>query len=174
MKGQIVSLDLETSGLDPHRHEIIEVGMVAFLPDEGFPVQNQLTFSVPFREAYADPEALEINGWGRREFPPQWDHFYAAEVIHSWLNEAWILGKNPAFDLEFIRNWYSRRGIQCPRWHHRTIDLTALAMGAMQLATPPSGEYLRQFVPLPDDQVHTALGDAQWNYRCFRELMKPR
>ena len=125
MRG-FVAVDIETTGLDPLHHEVIEVGMIIDLPDhpEVYPVE----FSLAFDENKADPEALAVNGWGSREFAPLINPRDAALVLHENLDDVHIVGKNPTFDAGFLEVFLKRHGYQ-RNWHHRLVDVGSLFWG---------------------------------------------
>src|SRR4051812_29456915 len=91
---RFVAVDLETSGLNPQVDDIIEGGLgVEWAVND--PNPQSATFSLQFDEERAQPEALAVNGWGKRHFPPQASYAHAAEVLAEALNDAHLVGKNP-------------------------------------------------------------------------------
>ncbi len=185
---RFVSIDLETSGLDPQCHEIIEVGMVR---ESSETVLERLEFSLPFDRQLADPKALEINGWGQREFAPLVRRDKAVQILSGWLDGAHIVGKNPSFDAGFLTALFVEYG-ESSCWHHRLVDVGAMAWGWHQGARrrpststsqvrglvgaqtyPPNSERVAELtgVPIPQGARHTALGDAEWVYQVFRKMV---
>lgn len=57
----IVFFDLETTGLDPARHEIIQIAAVAI--GSGWEEREEFEVKMNFDKAKADPRALEINSY---------------------------------------------------------------------------------------------------------------
>jgi DNA polymerase III epsilon subunit-like protein len=181
------AVDLETSGLDPAKHEIIEVGVVLELPRLGGAlydsiVVEQHTFSLPFDVARADAKALELNGWGTRPFPPERDPAWAAGFMSAVLADKYIVGKNPQFDVGFLAALLARYGLK-PTWHHRLVDVGMLAWGyssgvetycmGQVWPQPPNSEKVAELVNVdwPENERHTALADAQWAYDVFRMVV---
>lgn len=184
---RFVAVDLETSGLDPYEHEIIEVGLVIEKPRLGGAMHDSLlieefTFSLPFDEARASEKALEINGWGKREFPKLWGPARAIGFLQEALRGVHLVGKNPHFDAEFLRHLFHRWG-EKPSWHHRLVDVGSLAWGVDQQScrstgfegtnAPPTTEGVEFILGVhrKPDERHTALGDARWAYRAFRSVV---
>lgn len=166
-------LDLETSGLDPMVHDIMEVGLIMRRvppPPDGW-TETEIEFSLPFDPTKATPRALEVNGWGRRQFAPLQDIIWAAEFLHTVLEDWLIVGNNVQFDVAFLRELLRKHGLT-PSWNHRLVELKPLAGGALGLAPPWSTDDLcrRLGVDPPDEDAHTALGDARWNKRFYDSL----
>lgn len=171
---RFIAVDLETSGLDPERHEIIEVGVVG----QGRVLESlREEFSLPFDEQRADPRALEINGYGYREFAPEASPAYVAGWLSWALYDAHIVGKNPSFDAGFLKALLERHGRK-PTWHHRLVDVGALAWGHYNARhpdnpwpQPPNVDKVADLLGIPNEGLHTALGDAEWAWRVFRHVV---
>lgn len=173
-----VAVDVETSGLDPRVHELIEVGLV-FEEDAG---TEQVTFSLPFEPELASVDALRINGWDRRgsrtEFPDRMESVAAAELLHERLHDVHLVGKNPTFDAAFLAAFIDSEIGAPPPWHHRLVDVGALAWGwycagPEKWTQPPNVAKVAEMmgIPIYDEVRHTALGDAAWAYRVFRTIV---
>lgn len=123
----IIFFDLETSGLDPEKHAIIQLAAVAV--DESGVVVDQFEVKVKFRRDNADPEALNMNSfdadvWLKEAINPkaaakQFDAFckkYATVAKKAKSGNlyyvAQLAGHNAAtFDKPFLDNWYKRLDI---------------------------------------------------------------
>jgi DNA polymerase III epsilon subunit-like protein len=176
---RFVTVDVETTGLDPERDVVIEVGLVVEV-DEGFRTEE---FSLPFDKSLANPEALRINGWGQRDFPEEMSPQDAAYHLQLVLSNCHLVGKNPSFDAGFLKALLGTYGLG-PSWHHRLVDVGALAWGCHSAwmmergesprPQPPSVDQVAEMVDVPrslKDGYHTALDDALWAYRVFREVV---
>lgn len=143
----LVYIDIETTGLDPHLHQVWEI---AYAIDTG-PVR---TYQVRHSLDHADPEALTINRYMDR-FTGGHDRAVEAE-IQCDLQGATIVGFNPAFDATFLR---ARWGIA--PWHHRTLDVSTYAMGVLNLDHIPRTDELVQLLGINHRGAHTAAGDVR-------------
>jgi DNA polymerase III epsilon subunit-like protein len=124
-----VALDTETTGLDHHRHAIIEIAAMAldhnFKPiDEGDFYQ---TLVRPFSDAVIDDGALNVNNhWWAKDptsdgFKKAKDPADAWEGLYAYLKQHYVpadkedgkphmiclVGWNPAFDEAFLREMHS-------------------------------------------------------------------
>lgn len=180
-------MDLETTGLDPERHDAWEIAIV-YRGVDGM-VSEYLWQKRPSEQALleADPEALEINGYHERMTVPE-----GAEAIdmitsqtlslgelfkeiHQLLDGAILIGSNVgAFDADFLR-----RMLGAAPWHYRPLCVATFAAGFLYSAEPgamPGEAYsfstsdvskhmgVRQ--PGPGER-HTALPDARWAFDLY-------
>lgn len=146
-------VDTETTGLDPDRHEIWEVGLIT-------PDGNEHLWQFPVDEMMADPFALDIGKWWDR----RWQHDIGESDVSSidaiykahtdkarrkhfpaqgrtvipgpaWckhfrdlVGTSHLCGAVPSFDEERLRRLLRSQGV-LPRWHYHLIDVEALAAG---------------------------------------------
>ena len=159
-------LDTETTGLDPHRHQIWEI---AYAVNDG-PIRAAV---VPHSLVSADPDALEIGQYERRSTvsatAPN-PHLFEDEML-SALDGRTLVGANPAFDAAFLR---ARWGVT--PWYHRLLDVEAYAMPHFGWVKPRGlkdvADGLREdgfTIPLPD---HTAAGDVATVRACHLALQE--
>lgn len=167
----IAFIDIETSGLDPAYHDVIEVGCV--FAEHGHRIGDD-EFSVPFREDRAEPRALEVNGWGNRPFAEQITHDEAADRLEMWFEDdvTYFCSWHTTLDECFLNQMLRRGGRTVPWSHRNVIDLPSLVMGRLGVLTPGSSrELLVQLGLDPDfEDRHTALADAHANYRAYMAL----
>jgi DNA polymerase III epsilon subunit-like protein len=180
-----LALDTETTGLRPDRHVPWEVAAVE--PDGTEHIWRWRPSDLEM--LYADPDALAIGRFADRapDCRSHDDVRRAAAEIADLVDGRTIVGSNPAFDVamltRFLAGWDHD-------WtaHYRTIDVPTVAAGWLQgraagvratappesVALPWSSHRLSQACgidPPGDDERHTALGDARWVARWFRQLV---
>lgn len=191
---KVCFVDTETTGLDPQRHSIWEVGLIT--PDGA-----ERAWQFPVDEMSADPIALDIGRyWERRwstcndvdplaaiyeaherrsrrkNFP---DEGRAVRPDATWCAHfrdltagCHLAGAVVSFDEERLRRLLHASGV-LHRWHYHLVDVEALAAGKLG-ADPPwdSGELSRALGVYPEDfGRHTALGDARWAQAIYRAVM---
>lgn len=165
MKGSLVFLDTETTGLNPWIHEIVEV---AYAVDDGPVIRIEL----PHDLERAEEKALEVNRYHERNLSEEgetdWQEKSAAMEIA--LREATLVGANPAFDAGFLRTWYG-----FTNWHYRLLDVEAFAAGAFGWRVPVSlkdtATTLRDLgfeIPAPD---HSAVADVETTRAIYRACL---
>ena len=195
----VAFVDCETTGLDPDRHEIWEVGLI--LPDG-----SEHEWQLPVDLSRADPMALKIGGFherrgvysDRREGTPMSSHLFFAHEFVKLTNGLHLAGAVVSFDADRLWRLLRASG-ECPMWNYHLIDVEALAAGwllgvrhdaadmageasdAMTehaanvvTARPPwNSTELSLAVGVNPDQFdrHTALGDARWAAAIYEAVM---
>lgn len=158
----LVSLDIETTGLDAERDAILEIGVVRFRGEE---VLDEWS-------AIIDPQRpiphkiIELTGitleMVRCEGIPLWDGLREAQRIAG---NAPIIGHNIAFDLGFMRK---QRQFE----RNASIDTFELA----SILVPHAGRYSlgalanELGISLPD--THRALADARTAHQLYLKLFE--
>ncbi len=157
MQKKIIFLDTETTGLDPKKHEIIDIAMIILTADERIVYNTKIK---PSRIIDADIKALEVNGYTDDKWSKAPDMAECIHEIHKHLMDAYIIGYNPQFDVGFLENTLREYGLAVPRL--RCIDLMALSfyflmpLGIKSLSL----DSVRKFLGISPQHAHTALKDA--------------
>jgi DNA polymerase III epsilon subunit-like protein len=158
-KPPLIFLDIETTGLDPFRHQVWEIAYAT----EGGPIESGIVRHSLFT---ADPQALTLNGHDERcECLGFQTYRKAFEMeIKRALVGAVIVGANPAFDTKFLRmRWESEP------WHYRMIDIEAYAMPHLGLDRPKGLAGIAEALAIqPPD--HSAAQDVYVLRECFQAL----
>lgn len=184
-------IDTETTGLDPSKHEVIDVAVV-FDDDVfrrvGAPWAMQLrreepdvavwhTRIRPERIEDAEPKALEVNGYRADLWA---DAPTAAEVAHTIANlltragaDPVIVGHNVSFDRDFLNALLRRSGSKAQVSYH-AVDTVALCYEHLV----PCGleslslDNVRRFMGIPTAGGHAALKDALDAREVYRRLTR--
>jgi DNA polymerase III epsilon subunit-like protein len=146
--------DVETTGLDPGRHEVWEVALVI---DEGAYV-----WQLPVDLGRAEPAALGLGHFYDRRSEDLTPHAEFADVFSRLTWGCHLAGACVSFDAERLALLLRANGA-CPGWHHRILDVEAYAAGALGLPAPIGlrDTAARLGVEVAEGELHTALGDAQ-------------
>lgn len=171
---RIALIDLETTGLDPDKHEIIEIGCVLF-DDRTFEILCELDIRViPEHIETADPKALQVNGYRPEDWKDAVPLYKALGLLRAITSEETkFCAHNMIFDWGFLAAAMKKTGLEMPFERHR-IDLFTLAwahiphekMRSWSLKTICA--YL-QLVPEP--KVHRAINGARTAYTVYKRLM---
>lgn len=165
MKKPVVIIDIETTGLDAQKHEIIEIGAVRSDTGETFEVKIH-----PLRIKDADPEALAINGYRKEDWNEAFTLPNALLLLNQFVGDdkPHFMAYNVSFDWGFIQKAYSDCGMDHP-FDYRKLDLLTLAWAHK----PPFGKLNLGYVCnslgiRAEPVVHRAINGAM----CAHELMK--
>ena len=187
----VAFIDTETTGLDPNRHEVIEVAVV-FDDDVfrrvGAPWAMQLrreepdvavwhTRIRPERIEDAEPKALEVNGYRADLWAdaPTLDEVVTTLVALLTREGAdpVIVGHNVSFDRDFLNSALRRAGSKSKVSHH-AVDTVALCYEHLV----PCGleslslDNVRRFMGIPTASAHAALKDALDAREVYRKLTR--
>jgi DNA polymerase III epsilon subunit-like protein len=171
---KIVSVDLETTGLDPLKNEIIEIGFVIF-DDKDFKIYAQFNLKVkPEHIETAHPKALEVNGYKEEDWKDAISLHQALTFFAKATDKATLIAHNVAFDWAFLEASFNRLEIKHTLNYHK---LDTLSMAWIKI---PNGKiysyslktictYLK--IP-PEDKIHRAVNGAIKCYEVYKELIK--
>ncbi len=175
-------IDVETTGLNPDLHEIIDLGLVLArqVPQEGKGPALELIGEyeykiIPERVFNADPESLKINGYA----PENWKNAKplkeALEDFAEKTRGASFVAHNVAFDLAFVNRAFEYAGVK-NLMHYHKIDTISLAFA--KLYHDPKVEkfslrFLCEYFGIKNENAHTALSDARATFEVYQKLMNP-
>ncbi len=178
----MIVVDIETSGLDPRKHGILEIAGLKFEnPDVFFHSYCRLD-----KEDEIDPKALEINGFSEEEArdlsrPTQEK---ALDKFFKWVEERkdfYAAGENVGgFDLNFIKVRADKYNLKFP-FQYRSYDLNTAAAckyermyhklpivdGKIKMGLPE----ILEFVGMKDERkTHSALEDCRLEAEAISRL----
>ncbi len=169
-------IDLETTGLNPHQHEIIEIGLVLTqAPD--LKVEQQKEWKItPERLKDADPKALEIAGYEPKLWKKAVSLTQAMQELSDKTEDSIMVAQNISFDWNFLQEAFLQTGVP-DKMHYHRLDLLSMAYahlfytGKIQRYSLNSlSEYFG--VELERSERHSALEDARATYEIFVKLLK--
>ena len=158
-------IDVETTGLTPSLHEIIDIAIIRRDRDGRRVFATKVR---PERIEDASPRALEVNGY----HPGLWAnapffHEIADDVL-AWLDGTVVVGHNVTYDVAMVEGRLIASG-KPPKWRIRRVDTCTLAyewlspLGLRSLGL----EAIRDLLGWDPAGAHTALTDATDCERLF-------
>lgn len=153
-KEEVVAFDLETTGLDPVRHSVVEIACVKFQGGE-----PRAFFSLLVKPPHPIPaEVTKIHGIGDQDVEDAPPLPSVLPMLESFVGTHLLVAHNAPFDLSFLRMEYARCGRPYPGF--RAIDTRLLARSVL----PQLGRYslasLTRVLDIPLHRHHRALSDA--------------
>lgn len=166
-KKPLAFIDVETTGLTPGFHEIIEICIVT-------PKYSYHKKIKPIQIGRIDEKAISINGYKPSEWIHAIDAKIAASEIADLLKGHIIVGHNPRFDIEFITELCWQHNIPL-HLDPRSVDTTTIAfiylvrLGLNSLSL----DSIRRFLGWKVHNYHDAYNDVMDTKRLFHELISP-
>lgn len=153
-----VVFDTETTGLLPHKDEIVQIGAVRMLRGriiEGEALDMLVDPGMPIPQA--STLVHKVTNEMVAGAPPI---STAGRLFHDFARDAVIVAHNAPFDMAFLRRHSGAMGVT---WDHPILDtvlVSAVVFGASETHTLDA-LCDRLGVVIPEALRHTALGDAQ-------------
>ena len=150
-----VSIDVETTGLRPRQHRVIEIGLARFR--NGRCTDRYSKLINPERRI---PEYIrKLTGLTDSDLISAPKFAQIAPEIVDFIGTDTLLGHNVGFDIAFINAELER--LRLPVLQGRTIDTVPVSMQVLGRSVRPSLDRVATAVGLNSRQYHRALGDAE-------------
>ena len=172
-KRPLAITDVETTGLDVRRHEIIEIGLV-LVDQKTFEIVDTLDIKVaPTHIETADPKSFLISGfrsdhWTEatplKEAMEQYSAKTEGSVFASW---------NITFDWQFIEEAFRTTGVHDGMDYHR-IDIPSIAWLKFRdkgLERVRLSEICKLLGIEPEPLPHRAINGAMKAYEVLKKLI---
>lgn len=175
MAHDITFLDVETTGLDPLQHELLEVGLVRVTADLATEIGSWRTLIIPQRLDVAEPKALEVCGFDADRWAEEGVALdVALAALSPWLDGAYLAGHHVGFDAAFVNAAYARTGIERPALGHRMLDTVSLSWPLQMRGEVDSLALSAVAAQLGIErrEPHRALEDARTALEVARALLR--
>jgi DNA polymerase III epsilon subunit-like protein len=191
MNQKLIFHDLETGGVNPKRHPIIQLAAIAV--DSQLEVLEAFEAKIRFNPKSANAYSLRKNSyhpgiWAKearepKEVAKEFAAFLRRHATVSTLSSkgerydvAQLVAHNAAFDGPFLSEWYARLGVYLPAKRQSLCTLQlALWRFAISGEKPPANYQLATLcahfgVPFHAAKAHDALGDVSATVQLYRAL----
>jgi len=167
----LIFFDLETSGLDPKKNEIIQLAAIHA------PTGDELEIKLKFDMSRAEKEALKVCGYRKKDWKDAISQREGALLFNEFLSKhksvnkvskrgnnykvAMLAGYNVlAFDKLFITEWFKREDIFLQA-DYRMYDFYPMIMFTIPCMTDYRLENVCNELELPKRKAHDALEDVR-------------
>lgn len=178
----MIVLDIETTGLDPEKHSIIEVGAIDYSnPMNIFNEKCQI-----WPGAEIDPEALSVNGFNVDEVnnPAILTQHELLVRFNDWISsimDRTIAGQNVDFDINFLTESCKRLNLPCG-FGKRKVDQHSLVYAHFlrRDIKPPlkdgtsdlNSDLIMNYVGIPPEpKPHRALNGARFEMEAISRII---
>lgn len=171
-KNNLVFIDIETTGLNVSKHEIIEIGCILTTPKLEVIEEFELKIK-PERIEDADPTSLKINHYKEEEWQDALPLEKAMKILSEKTKGFIMVGQNVAFDSMFLEFNFSKLGI-VNEMHYHKLDTISIAWAKLHREPDLNHFSLREMCVrfgIKNEHSHTALSDARATYELYKKLM---
>ena len=175
-------VDVETTGLDPNYHEMIDIGII--LINQNLEVKGQYYSKVlPSFPERIDPMAKHINGfdlqrWTQEEAISEGELIEGMSVFFNhYEGKPIFIAFNSWFDSSFVRNLLQEYGYKFNDWFdYRVLDIPSIALACGYFPkTPDFNAKLATLLEVQpetkDPFKHTGESGVNFNYELLTSLM---
>jgi DNA polymerase III epsilon subunit family exonuclease len=172
-KHNLAFIDIETTGLNVLKHEIIEIGCVLTTPD--FDIIEEFELKIkPEHIEHADPVSMKINHYDKNDWVFAYTLAEAMKIFAEKVKGSIMVGQNVAFDSGFIEYAFSKLELENTLHYHK---LDTISMAWAKLHRNPDLEHfsLREMCKrfgIENKNPHRALGDARATFELYKKLME--
>ena len=161
---ELVSVDIETTGLNPFVHDIIEVAVLDM--NDILLVHRRI---LPLNPEKADPRALQVNGFNEETWKASanlCDIATAMKEVAAAVEGKMIVGSNPQFDCEFLKYHCHFLGVA---WkpYYKSMDITALSLVKTKVLNSLKDAAVAEGINVSHQSLHTADADARTARAAF-------
>ena len=172
-KHNLAFIDIETTGLNLMKHEIIEIGCVLTTPALEVIEEFELKIK-PERIEDANPTSLKISNYDIAEWKDALSLKDAMKILAERVKDCIMVGQNVAFDFSFLESAFAKTKLTNSMHYHR-LDTISIAWA--KLHKDPDLEHfsLREMCArfgIKNERAHTALSDARATFLLYKKLME--
>ena len=167
-------VDIETTGLDPSKHEMTQFACVTVRDGQ---IISEINKKIkPQNLENASPKALEISGYSDEAWADAAPIGDCVEDIYSAIRGRIFVAHNASFDYSFLHKAFTDAGMIMTRpAYFMSIDTMGLAHANLE---PFGLENLKlktvcEFLNIPNEGAHDALIDAHRCRLVFDKIYRP-
>lgn len=170
---KIVLIDLETGGLDPKYHEILEIGMIIF-DSKTFQIYEEWTTKVkPLYPENIDPKAAAVNGYNEEEWKDAPDIIPVLMEFIQKTEGCIMMAYNISFDSQFIEHYLSKHEMK-HKMSYQKMCLMSMAFAKIDHSKLFSWSLktVATYLEVPrEPKIHRALEGVRCEYGVYCKLM---
>lgn len=172
-KHNLAFIDIETTGLNPIKHEIIEIGCV--ITTSLLEVIEEFELKIkPEHIEDADPVSLKISHYDVTLWKKAYTLQKALKILSEKVKDCIMVGHNVAFDSGFLEHAYGETGV-INSMHYHKLDTISIAWAKLHREPDLEHFSLRELCVrfgIKNADAHTGLGDARATFELYKKLME--
>jgi DNA polymerase-3 subunit epsilon/oligoribonuclease len=187
-----IFLDIESTGLDPIRHRVIDIAFKIVDVTTGFYIMSYHSLVKPTEEAWErrDLISMDINGFNWDQVSQGKDALTVGKEIITLFTDLQIergkavfICQNPGFDRSFFNQLvevYTQEGLN---WPYHWLDLASMFWGVLVEKSKKNGdrfpeqivisknEIARHYNLPPEMQPHRAMKGVEHLIQCYEAVL---
>lgn len=171
-KHDLAFVDIETTGLNVTKHEIIEIGCV--ITDYRLKVKEEFEIKIkPNDILNANKTSLKINHYNTKDWENAYELKEALKIFSKKVKDCIMVGQNVAFDSGFLEYNFARNNLVNTMHYHR-LDTISIAWAKFHNDKNFEHFSLREmckYFGIENKNPHSALSDARATYELYKKLM---
>jgi DNA polymerase-3 subunit epsilon len=172
-KHNFAFIDIESTGLNLLKHEVIEIGCV--LTSSTLEVIEE--FELKIKPEYienADPAAIKVNHYNEKDWKDALGVKEAIEIFSKKTKDCIMVGHNVAFDAGFLEYVFNKTEVKNTMHYHK-LDTISIAWTRLHNNKNFEHFSLRElclYFGIKNERPHTALSDARATFELYKKLME--
>ena len=171
-KHNLAFIDIETTGINVLKHEIIQIGCV--LADSNLEILEEFEIKIkPEHIEQADKVALKVNHYNEKDWADAISEKEALKILSKKVKDCMMVGQNVAFDSGFLEYVFAKNNLENTMHYHK-LDTISIAWAKLHKDTEVEHFSLREMCKRFDiinENPHSALSDARATYELYKKLM---
>jgi DNA polymerase-3 subunit epsilon len=171
-KHNLAFIDIETTGLDVTKHEIIEIGCVVTTPKLKVIEKFELKIK-PRHIENANPISLKIIHYNPLHWKGAQNIKDGMEIFSKKVKDCTMIGQNVSFDSAFLEYAFAKNKLKNSLHYHKldTISIAWAKLHKKPSITHFSLRELCEHFDIKNEHPHSALSDAYATYELYKKLM---
>jgi len=172
-KHNLAFIDIETTGLDFIKHEIIEIGCVITTPNLEIIEKFELKIK-PENIENADPVSLKINHYDSTKWKDAHSLSDGIKFFSKKAKDCIMVGHNVSFDSEFLESAFLKTKSKNTMHYHK-LDTVSIAWAKLHSKLDITRFSLRELCKnfgIENKLAHTALSDAYATFELYKKLIE--
>ncbi len=180
-KHNLAFIDVETTGFDPDKHEIIEIGGIIArqvpVPGRGAKLEVIEEFEYKIKPEHletASPEALRVNSYNDADWLFAISLAEAMKLVQEKTANAMMVGQNVNFDWNFIQAAFKKCGLENKMFFQK-LDLIPMAFTKSYHETGLERfnlEALANYFDVKSETFHSALADVRTTFNIYKKVLE--
>lgn len=172
-KHNFAFIDIETTGLNLMKHEIIEIGCVLTTPMLEVIEEFELKIKPEHIES-ADPIFLKISHYNPLDWSDAFSLNDGIKILSTKVKNCIMIGHNVAFDSGFLEYAFNKTGV-LNSMHYHKLDTVSITWAKLHKEPDLEHFSLRELClrfGIKNENAHTALSDARAAFELYKKLME--